>query len=47
MSGAYSTHVGDEKCVTQFLLESLKGRDNTEYLGVGKGMDLREIGLGV
>jgi hypothetical protein len=36
MGGACSTHVGDEKCVQIFWLESLKGRGLSEDLGVDK-----------
>jgi hypothetical protein len=40
MKGACITH-GDEKMNTKFLLESLKGRENEEGLGI----DGRIIGL--
>jgi len=34
MGGAYSTHWRHEKFVHHFSLENLKGRDNSEDLGV-------------
>jgi hypothetical protein len=34
MGEACSAHGIDEKCAEKFWLESLKGRDHTEYIGV-------------
>jgi hypothetical protein len=43
MGGACNMHGGDDKCIQHFLLESLKGREHSKYVGINGRIILKWI----